>query len=66
MKKNFAVSIAVSPTKTYFAVYCLDRKIRLFEYKSGKVIKQFEERMKVHDAIVQRQVAKNASSTMII
>ena len=63
-KKKFAVSMDISPSGTHFVVYGSDRKIRLFDYKSGKLIKQFDERMKVYDALVQKQAAKNSSGTM--
>ena len=63
-KKKFVVSLAVSPTGAHFAVYGSDRKIRLFDFKSGKMIKQFDERMKVYDALVQKQTEKNASTSM--
>eukprot|EP00551_Chaetoceros_affinis_P009277 CAMPEP_0203684800 /NCGR_PEP_ID=MMETSP0090-20130426/48221_1 /ASSEMBLY_ACC=CAM_ASM_001088 /TAXON_ID=426623 /ORGANISM="Chaetoceros affinis, Strain CCMP159" /LENGTH=729 /DNA_ID=CAMNT_0050553981 /DNA_START=32 /DNA_END=2221 /DNA_ORIENTATION=+ len=60
-KKNFAVSIAISPTGNHFAIYGSDRKVRLFEYKTGKSVVQYDERMKVYDAMVQKQMEKNAS-----
>jgi len=63
-KKNFAVSLAVAPTGCNFAVYGSDRKIRVFDYKSGKLLKQFDERMKVYDELVQRQIEKNSSGSM--
>ena len=37
-KKKFAVSMDISPSGTHFVVYGSDRKIRLFDYKSGKLI----------------------------
>jgi peptidylprolyl isomerase domain and WD repeat-containing protein 1 len=57
-KKICAVSLAISPTGTHFAVYGSDRKVRLFEYHSGKSIVQYDERMKVYD----KQVAKRQAS----
>ena len=63
-KKKFAISLAISPTGTHFVVYGSDRTIRLFEYKSGKSIKKFDERMKVYDALVQKQITNNSSGTM--
>lgn len=63
-KKNFAISLTISPNGSNFAVYGSDRKIRVFDYRSGKLLKQFDERMKVYDALVQKQVEKNASSSM--
>ncbi len=63
-KKNFAISMTISSNGSNFAVYGSDRKIRVFDYKSGKLLKQFDERMRVYDALVQKQIEKNASSSM--
>lgn len=62
-KKNFAISIAISPTGTHFAIYGSDRKIRVFDFKRGKLLKQFDDRMKVYDTLVQKQASKNSSNT---
>ena len=63
-KKHFVVSLAISPTGTHFIVYGSDRKVRIFEFKSGKIVKQFDERMKVYDALIKKQTEKNSSSSM--
>jgi len=57
-KKTYAISLAISPTGNHFAVYGSDRKVRLFEFQTGKSIVQYDERMKVYD----KQVAKRQAS----
>jgi len=58
-KKTHAVSIAVSPSGLHFALYGSDRKVRLFEYTTGKLIVQYDERMQVYDALVQKSNTAN-------
>jgi len=63
-KKSNAISLAISPNGTHFAIYGSDRKIRLFDFKSGKTMVQYDERMKVYDAQLQkRQAAANSNSS---
>lgn len=54
-KKTHAVSLSMSPTGSHFVVYAEDRKVRLFHFKSGKVVVQYDERMKTYDAQVQKK-----------
>lgn len=54
-KKTHAVSLSMSPTGSHFVVYAADRKVRLFHFESGKVVVQYDERMKTYDAQVQKK-----------
>jgi peptidylprolyl isomerase domain and WD repeat-containing protein 1 len=57
-KKTYAIDVAVSDK--YFAVYCSDRKIRLFSFFNGcKLVCIYDERLKVYD-----QLLSSNSSTM--
>lgn len=62
-KKSYAISLAISPNGEHFAVYGSDRKIRLFDFKSGKSIVQYDERMKVYDAQLAKRQAAGAGET---
>jgi len=48
-RKVHALSLAISPTGDKFAIYGSDRKIRLFEFQTGKLIVQYDERMKIYE-----------------
>lgn len=54
-KKTHAISLSMSPTGTHFAIYASDRKVRLFHFESGKIVVQYDERMKTYDAQVQKK-----------
>lgn len=60
-KKIHALSLTISPTGDKFAIYGSDRKIRLFNYVSGKMIVQYDERMKIYD----QKVLQNSESSSI-
>ncbi len=62
-KKVHVISLAMNPSGSHFAVYGSDRKIRLFEYSTGKSVVQYDERMKVYDAQVQKRQALGESSS---
>ncbi len=62
-KKAHVISLTISPSGSHFAVYGSDRKIRLFEFRSGKSVVQYDERMKVYDAQVQKRQALGESSS---
>ena len=63
-KKSNVISLAISPNGTHFALYGSDRKIRLFDFKSGKTKVQYDEWMKVYYAQLQkRQAAANSYSS---
>ena len=50
-KKTYAIDIAV--TDKHFAVYCSDRKIRLFSFTDGcKLVCLYDERLKVYDKML--------------
>ena len=50
-KKTYAIDIAVS--EKHFAVYCSDRKIRLFSLTNGcKLVCIYDERLKVYDKML--------------
>lgn len=56
-KKTYAIDIAVSDK--HFAVYCSDRKIRLFSLTNGcKLVCIYDERLKVYD----KMLAQNSSA----
>ena len=61
-KKTHAICLAVSPSGTLFCIYGADRKVRIFDYKTGKITVQYDERMKVYDAMVQRQQKQLAAN----
>ena len=48
-KKTFGIALALHPSGSHFAIYGADRKIRLFEYKTGKIIVNYDERSKVYE-----------------
>lgn len=50
-KKTFATAIAIEPTGEHFAIYGSDRKIRIFEHRTGKVRVTYDERLKAYDRI---------------
>mmetsp|Transcript_30156 Transcript_30156/g.46143 ORF Transcript_30156/g.46143 Transcript_30156/m.46143 type:complete len:743 (-) Transcript_30156:109-2337(-) len=62
-KKAHVISLAMSPTGSHFAVYGSDRKVRLFDYKTGKTVVQYDERMKVYDAQVQKRQERGDTSS---
>lgn len=62
-KKTYAISIAISPNGDNFAVYGSDRKVRLFNFKSGKSIVQYDERMKVYDKQIEKRQASVAEDS---
>ena len=47
-KKSNAISLAISPNGTHFAIYGSDRKILLLDFKSGNTMVQYDEWMKVY------------------
>mmetsp|Transcript_14364 Transcript_14364/g.22164 ORF Transcript_14364/g.22164 Transcript_14364/m.22164 type:complete len:750 (+) Transcript_14364:109-2358(+) len=56
-KKTYAIDIAVSDK--HFAVYCSDRKIRLFSLTNGcKLVCIYDERLKVYD----KMLSQNSSA----
>ena len=57
--KKYVVSLAMSPTGDHFAVYGSDRKVRLYQYASGKIVVKYDERMKVYDALVNKRSKAN-------
>ena len=57
-KKTYAIDIAISDK--HFAVYCSDRKVRLFSLTKGcKLVCIYDERLKVYDKMI-----SNTSSAM--
>jgi len=62
-KKTFGISIAMSPTGTHFAIYGADRKIRLFDYASGRIVVTYDERAKVYDAAQQKKQQNAITNT---
>ncbi len=61
-KKTYAISLAISPTGEHFAVYGSDRKIRLFRFRTGTSVVQYDERMKVYDAQLAKRQARLAAA----
>lgn len=62
-KKTFGIAIAISPTGTHFCVYGADRKIRLYEHSTGKIVVTYDERAKVYDKAIMNS-SNNSSSSM--
>lgn len=52
-KKIHVLSLAICPTGDKFAIYGSDRKIRLYEFSTGKILVQYDERMKIYEKRVQ-------------
>lgn len=48
-KKIHAIAFTMSPTGQNFAIYGSDRKVRLFDFRTGKTVVQYDERMKVYE-----------------
>lgn len=63
-KKTYAISLTMSPTGNHFAVYGSDRKVRLFDYATGKILVNYDERMKVYDALVKKHASRQTSNGM--
>lgn len=61
--KKYVVSLAMSPTGEHFAVYGSDRKVRLYQYTSGKIVVRYDERMKVYDALVNKRSKASQENT---
>eukprot|EP00559_Dactyliosolen_fragilissimus_P003042 CAMPEP_0184865372 /NCGR_PEP_ID=MMETSP0580-20130426/17866_1 /TAXON_ID=1118495 /ORGANISM="Dactyliosolen fragilissimus" /LENGTH=791 /DNA_ID=CAMNT_0027364541 /DNA_START=122 /DNA_END=2497 /DNA_ORIENTATION=- len=53
-KRTHVVSLAISPTGAHFCAYSSDRKVYLYDFPTGKIIKRFDERMNIYDALVQK------------
>jgi peptidylprolyl isomerase domain and WD repeat-containing protein 1 len=53
-KKAHPVSLAISPQGSHIAIYGSDRKVRIFEFTTGKLRIQYDERMQVYDALMQK------------
>ena len=58
-KKTCAASLCLDPTGSHFCVYGADRKVRIFNYSTGKLLVQYDERIKVYDALVQKRLERN-------
>jgi len=56
-KKTFAIDVAVS--NKYVAVYCADRKIRIFSSKTCKLVVTYDERLKVYDKMLANSGGNN-------
>ena len=48
-KTTIAVAMAMSPTGQHFCVYGADRKVRIYDHGSGRLIVTYDERPKVYD-----------------
>ena len=55
--KTFALSIAITTSRQnhYIAIYGYDRKIRLFNFTTGKMIVTYDERLSYYDDIVTKR-----------
>jgi len=62
-KKTYAISLTVSPTGNHFVIYGSDRKVRLFDFRTGKIQVTYDERMKVYDALVKKHASQSTTTS---
>ncbi len=48
VKKTFALSTAISNDGNIMAFYCRDRQIRIFEVRSGKLLRTLDESLQLY------------------